>query len=434
MGTQESGGQKVSRRTALKWAAGGVVVVGAGGLIVARNVGGAATTQGLEGYKCAGAHQLLLLTNEWNSIIDNAAGRAAAVLGLPYQATNFDKDDTVALTQAQSAVAAGQSLFLTNSADGSSLPGITTAAAENGGYLVNVGSAVPWVTPLDIGDAYTQQFTAREDIGFFEAVKEALSQSVEKFGDDVTILHVTGSPGSFDDARRSDSVTRAVAAYPGARILGSLPGNWSSEDGQKATEDLIARYGVPNLIVAQNDGSLTGVLAALKGLNITAGEDVLTVGVDGATDILRAIQEGTVAATAFQSPTYFGVQAMARLFDALNGHQFTAPERLVGFAGITVTKENVDGVLARYVDNENLPFDPKLLSHVISGDQWDPQAPLAPLKIDEFYASQPKPAGYQLPAAYTASIESGEFDRVTQQYTDAYRLKLDDFDYLGVQG
>ncbi|MGH3641163.1 MAG: sugar ABC transporter substrate-binding protein [Mycobacterium sp.] len=424
----------MSRRTLIKAGAAGVVVVGAGGLIVARNVGGEAKTAGVDGDKSAGAHQLLLLTNEWNSIIDDAAGRAAKILGLPYRSTNFDKDDTVALTQAQSAVAAGQSLFLTNSADGSSLPGITAAAAQNGGSLVNVGSSVPWVTPLDIGNAYTQQFTAREDIGFHEAVKEALRQAVAKFGEKLTILHVTGSPGSFDDARRSDSVNRAVAEFPGARVLGSLPGNWASEDGQKATEDLIARYGVPNVIVAQNDGSLTGVLAALKGLNIAAGQQVLTVGVDGATDILRAIKEGTVAATAFQSPTYFGVQAMARLFDALNGYDFQAPERLVGFAGITVTKGNVDGVLARYVDNENLPFDPKLLSHVISGDKWDPQAPLAPLKIDEFYASQPKPAGYQLPAAYTESIKSGAFDEITQQYAKAYRLKLDDFGYQGVQG
>ena len=384
--------------------------------------------------KTAPLHQLLLLSNEWNTIINDAARRAATILGLPYQSTTFNLNDAVALTQAQSAAAAGAKLFLINSVDGSGLRPIADTAARSGGFVVNVGSNLPWTSPFDDGPAYTQAFATREDVGFYEAVRYTIGLVVKKTGPHAKLLHITGPKGAFVDNLRTASVRRAVADYPGVSIVGSLPGNWSAEDGQKATEDLISRLGMPDGIIAQNDGSLTGVLAALRGLGIEAGTQVLCCGVDGATDILRAIARGHVAATAFQSPAYHGIQAVARLYDALNGYQPSAPERFVGFAGLLVTRDNVGGVLKRYVDNPNLPFDPRRLSHVVSGDHWDPQAPLVPLHYETYYADAGllKPANWQPPAPYAASLRSGEFDRVTERYTAAYRLKLDDFGYAGV--
>jgi simple sugar transport system substrate-binding protein len=386
-------------------------------------------------YKTATFHQLLLLSNEWCTIINDAAQRAATVLGLPYRSTNFKLNDAVALTQAQSAAAAGSRLFLTNSVDGSSLKRISATLSDVDGHLVNVGSNLPWSSPIDAGPSFTQGFIAREDIGFYESVKYMLGEATKKFGGDLKILHVTAVKGAFVDNLRTNAVVHAVKEFPGAKIVGSLPGNWNAEDGQKATEDLISRHGIPNCIVAQNDGELTGVLAALRGLGIQAGEQVLTCGIDGSTDILRAIKSGKVASTCFQSPAYHGIQAAARLFDALNGYKPSAPERFVGFTGVLVTKDNVDGVLKRYVDNKNLPFDPKLLSHVISGDKWDPQAPLVPIKYEEYYASAglEKPAGYVGPEAYVQSIQSGEFDEVTKRYEAANKLKIDDFSYSGIQ-
>ncbi|KAA3522370.1 sugar ABC transporter substrate-binding protein [Agrobacterium vitis] len=392
-----------------------------------------------QSYTTAPLHQLLLLSNEWNTIINDAAKRAAAILGLPYSSTTFNLNDGTAVTQAQSAAAAGAKLFLIVSADGSSLKRIARTAQEGGGYVVNVGNNIPWTSPIDAGSGFAQAIVAREDGNgggnMYEAVKYTIGLAVEKFGPNAKFLHITGSKGSSYDNLRTAAVKRALAEFPGVTITGSLPGNWSAEEGQKATEDLIARHGVPNGIIAQNDGSLTGVLAALRGLKIEAGEEVLTVGADGATDIFRAIKAGKVAATAFQSPAYYGVQAVARLFDALNGYEASAPERFVGFNGLLVTKDNVDGVLARYVDNPNLPFDPKLLSHVISGDKWDPQAPLAPIKNDDYFTATgiDKPVDYRPQADYAKSIETGEFDAVTKRYADAYKLKLDDFSFKGIK-
>lgn len=391
-----------------------------------------------QSFNSAPVYQLLLLSNEWNTIINDAAKRAARILGLPYNSATFNLNDGTAINQAQSAAVTGSKLFIIVSADGSGIRQIAKTAHDSGGYLVNVGNNIPWTSPIDAGPGMAQSIIAREDIGggnMYEAVKYTLGVAVKKFGPNAKFLHVTGSKGSIYDNLRTAAVRRALAEFPGVSIIGTLPGNWGADDGQKATEALISRYGVPNGIISQNDGSLTGVLAALRGLKIEAGEEVLTVGADGSTDILRAIKAGKVVATAFQSPAYYGIQAVARLFDALNGYQSSAPERFVGFNGLLVTKDNVDGVLSRYVDNPNLPFDPRLLSHVISGEKWDPQAPLAPVDYEDYFSATgiDKPSDYQAPSDYLKSIESGEFEAVQKRYENAYKLKLDNFDYKGIK-
>lgn len=391
-----------------------------------------------QSFATAPVHQFLLANIEWCTIINDAAKRAAGVLGLPYSSTNFNMNDGTAVTQAQSAAATGAKLFLVVSADGSSIKRIARTAEETGGYVVNVGNNIPWSSPIDAGPSMAQAIVAREADGLgniYEAVRYTVGLAVKKFGPNAKFLHITGSKGASNDNLRTAEVNRAVAEFPGVTIVGSRPGNWNAEDGQKATEDLIARYGVPNGIIAQNDGSLVGVLAALRGLKIEAGEEVLTVGAEGTTEILKAIKAGKVVATAFQPPAYYGILAVARLFDALNGFKASAPERFVGFSGLLATKDNVDGILARYVDNPNLPFDPRLLSHVISGDKWDPQAPLAPIDYEQYFTAtgSKKAADYQPPAEYAKSIASGEFEAVTKRYENAYKLKLDDFGFKGVK-
>lgn len=423
-----SRGSQLSRRQAIQL-----------GAAAASAIGFAGSPALAQGFKTAPVDQLLLLSNEWNTTINDAAKRAAQILSLPYSSTTFNLNDGTAIGQAQSAAAAGSKLFIIVSADGSGIRPIAKAAHNSGGYLVNVGNNIPWTSPIDFGPGMAQAIVAREESlssgSMYSAVKYMIGETVKRFGPNAKFLHITGAKGSLYDNFRTSAVNRALAEFPGVKLVGSLPGNWSAEDGQKATEDLISRYGVANGIIAQNDGSLTGVLAALRGLNLKAGKDVLTVGADGQTNILRAIKEGKVAATAFQSPAYYGVQAVARLFDALNGYQASAPERFVGFTGLLVTKDNVDGVIARYVDNKNLPFDPRLLSHVISGDKWDPQAALLPLNYDAYFSASgaPKPSGYKAPAEYVKAVESGEFDTVKKLYEAAYKLKLDDFTYKGVE-
>ena len=158
-------------------------------------------------------------------------------------------------------------------------------------------------------------------------------------------------------------------------MVGQLPGNFNREDSLKATEDLLSRYRNVVGVVAQNDDVAQGVIAALRTAGLKPGKDVLVVGADGTTEGATAIKNGQQLATSANSPAYFGAYFTARLFDVTHGWQPRAAERLLYWRSVTTTKDNVDGYLERYVNNNGVePFDYRLLFKVLHPTDWDPQA------------------------------------------------------------
>ena len=106
----------------------------------------------------------------------------------------------------------------------------------------------------------------------------------------------------------------------------------------------------------------------------------------------------------------------------------------MSWRSVTMTKSNVDAYLARYVNNGEVPpFDYKKLSKTEHPNDWDPQAEVFPMDIDLEWGGIPKPAGWNYPAEYTKSRESGEAkgarricgslqDRLFRSVTDEEKL------------
>ena len=427
----------LTRRRLLRIAGAGALTVGAGGVLAAcggSSSSGVKAAATVAGVKTGKVHNLVLLSNEWNTVMTDAAQRTAKILGLEYSESNFNLDETVALDQAESAIAAGAQMIVIQGADGSGIPQLGRLCESKGVFLSNMNATAPWYSPIDAGSHFTWFFTQADWTGFYESTKLALKTAVDANGGKATVLHVAGLPGSGIDAIRTAAVKRAVADTPGATLKGSLPSDWSAEGGQKVTEDLISRYGLPNAIVSQNDGQLTGVLAALRGQGKEPGKDVVVCGCDGATDILKEVDAGGVTSTSFSSPAYFGVGSVVRVFDAFNGYQAKPTERQMAFNGVTVTKDNAAALIKRYVDSDALPFDPTLMSRTTAKGKWDPQVQLTSLDVDAYFADTgaKRPAGYKAPAAYAKAEASGQAKAVDAEYAKAYRTKLDDGTFKGV--
>ena len=58
-------------------------------------------------------------------------------------------------------------------------------------------------------------------------------------------------------------------------------------------------------------------------------------------------------------------------------------------------------------------------------DDWDPQADVFPLDIDHNWAGVPKPEGWDYPKPYTDARSNGEWEAVTAEYQEHYRIKFD---------
>lgn len=211
--------------------------------------------------------------------------------------------------------------------------------------------------------------------------------------------------------------------FPKTHLVGQLPGNFNREDSAKATEDLLARYKNVVGVVAQNDDVAQGVIAALRGTGLQPGKDVLVVGADGTTEGATAIKNGQQLATSANIPAFFGAMFAARLFDVTHGWKPRPTERMLYWRSVTTTKDNVDTYLERYVHNDGVePFDYRLMSKVLHPTDWDPQGEVFPLDIDLEWAGIPKPQGWTYPKAYLEAKTNGEWDAVTKEYKQHYRI------------
>ena len=192
-------------------------------------------------------------------------------------------------------------------------------------------------------------------------------------------------------------------------------------------EALIARHPKIVGVIAQNDDVADGCMAALRAATIRPGSDVFLAGADGTTHGAEAIQQGTLLATSANVPAYMGALLSTRLYDVLHGWKPRAAERMMSWRSVTMTKANVDAYLTRYVKNGDVaPFDYRRMSKVLHPTDWDPQAELFPMDIDVEWGGIPKPQGWNYPADYVKSRESGEAKAVREEYAAHNKVKFFD--------
>ena len=96
---------------------------------------------------------------------------------------------------------------------------------------------------------------------------------------------------------------------------------------------------------------------------------------------------------------------------------------MLSWRSVAMTSANVDAYLSRYVNNGGVdPFDYKLMSKVLHANDWDLQAEVFPMDIDLEWGGIAKPAGWDYPAAYKQSRDSGEAQKVKEEYAAHYKI------------
>ncbi|WP_186292028.1 sugar ABC transporter substrate-binding protein [Ancylobacter moscoviensis] len=363
--------------------------------------------------------------NEWNTTFDRTAKTAAAEFGIAYTSLDSQFDAQRQLNQFEQQVAGNVGSVIFNLADGSAIKGLANTAKENKIYIANIWDSLPWFTPFDASEYYTMFAVSEEVRAHREVTEKLLAAVTERFGGG-NIIGVTGSKGSLLELQRNRGRDQAFAKYPKTRLVDELPGLWNREDALRVTEDLLTRNKDVVGIVTQDDDIALGSIAALNAAGLVPGKDVLVVGASGTGLGSKAIQSGTYLATSGNAPAFGAALFTARLYDVTHGWQPRASERLLNWSTVTLTRDNIDGWIARYVDNGDVePFDYKRMSKVLHPDDWDPQAEVFPMDIDNNFHGTPKPPGWTYPAAYIAARDQGEHEKVAAEYAAHYKIKYD---------
>lgn len=121
-------------------------------------------------------------------------------------------------------------------------------------------------------------------------------------------------------------------------------GNWTISGGLKAMEDILVAHPDINVLVAENDAMALGAMKAIG--ESGKGKNIVVVGFDGQKDALERITQGTMGATARNSPAELGKLVVQSVVKYLNGDKHLS--RVSHTESVLIT-----------ADNAKQYFDPK---------------------------------------------------------------------------
>ncbi|WNO54095.1 sugar ABC transporter substrate-binding protein [Stakelama saccharophila] len=153
-------------------------------------------------------------------------------------------------------------------------------------------------------------------------------------GEIANIAIIEGAAG-FPEVEQRARGFRAALDGAGARyrIIASQPGNWTSEGGEAACQNILAAHPDIDLFFNEADDMVIGCARAVR----AAGANARLVGVGGSKLAVASIKAGAVDGTVCFKPEALG----ALVFRALHDGEETADGRFLTYPIPAVTQANV---------------------------------------------------------------------------------------------
>ncbi|GAB2461935.1 sugar ABC transporter substrate-binding protein [Jatrophihabitans fulvus] len=341
--------------------------------------------------------QVTTLSNDFFVAFDEGGKQAMAALGVGVASLEDQGNVSTALSQVGNVrTSSGKSIFGTPATEAQAAA-VTKLCQSSGILYASSYTAPAWYTPAD-ADKWVR-FMTPPSVKIAKATAEAL---FKKVGGQGTVIHVPGQKGSSADDQRTLGLNQALKAFPDIKIVTASPGNWTAEDARKSFANVLPQVRDFVGVFAQNDSEAAGVIAVLDAQNI---KGKIVTGFDGNKQNVQYIADGKQYLT---SATIGGLTAGilgVTCFDALNGVDFSLPERFVSQGALLVDPDNASQVL-RSVYAAKLPFDWQRMSRALHPKDWDPQTLLNPIDPKEYYAGVPQ-KDYKLNSAWDSADISG---------------------------
>jgi ABC-type sugar transport system substrate-binding protein len=162
----------------------------------------------------------------------------------------------------------------------------------------------------------------------------------KQFPNGATIVNLQGIPGDRNANDRNAGVHKALDAKPGLyKFVAEQTARFSRDQGLAVTEDLLTGLPQPPaVIIAANDDSALGAAQAIEARGLKG--KVAIFGYDGSTDALKAVRDGSLAATVDQFPGKQGRIAVRTLVDYIRTGAKPAESNIL-IAPIAITKDNL---------------------------------------------------------------------------------------------
>ncbi|MDY7087462.1 MAG: substrate-binding domain-containing protein [Actinomycetota bacterium] len=152
---------------------------------------------------------------------------------------------------------------------------------------------------------------------FAEQGKRAADEMAKAMGNKGKVAILLGSPGNNVTTLRTSGFKDQIAKIaPDIQVVFEQTGNFSREEGQKVTEQLLQSNPDINGIYGENDEMALGAVTALKSAGKKAG-DVKVVSIDGTKGAVQAIVDGWATAVIESNPRFgpLAFETATKFFD-----------------------------------------------------------------------------------------------------------------------
>ncbi|WP_246849487.1 substrate-binding domain-containing protein [Rubellimicrobium arenae] len=277
-----------------------------------------------------------------------ATARATAeAAGCQVRSADGQNDMVKQIADIEDMVASGINVLIVNPRDAQGLIPAVNAASAAGVHVVAIDST------LDPSANFITQIQSSNSANG-QLVGEWLAKQLN--GEPARIALISGSQGNLVGRERRLGVLTGLMdamltnqGHAEVTVLGQGWGNWSTEGGLTAMEDLLTAHPDINVVLGENDSMVLGARQALEAAG-RLGEVTLVAAADGQKEAYDLIQKGEYGATGLNNPNEIARRAVEIGLQALNGELPEDTPKLIYTDPAVITQENV----ADYMDPNSL--------------------------------------------------------------------------------
>ncbi|QQF03781.1 substrate-binding domain-containing protein [Sinorhizobium meliloti] len=267
-----------------------------------------------------------------------AVEKAAKDQGCEITTADSQNDFSKQIKDVEDMIAKGIDILILNPRDQEALVPAADAATKAGVKVVVMDSTL---NPK--ANVVTQVRSSNEENG--RLVGDWIAKKMK--GTPIKMLLLSGNQGNPGGLDRRMGVIKGIVegqlVNEGAvnlQILGQGWGDWATDGGLKAAEDLFQAHPDANLVVGENDSMVLGAVQAAK----AAGLDgiLFAAAADGQREALEMVKEGTYGATGLNDPDLVGRTAFDIAYKAFKGELPADFPKLHLTPADVISADNVD--------------------------------------------------------------------------------------------
>lgn len=145
---------------------------------------------------------------------------------------------------------------------------------------------------------------------------------VDQVGENASTLQLEGVPGASATNERGEGFTNV--AETSLNVLDSQTANFDRAEGLTVMENMLQGNSDVQAVFAQNDEMALGAIEAIKGAGLS--NQITVVSFDGTEGGIKAVEDGSLAATIAQQPDEMGRLALQAAYDFYAGQEI--PEKI----------------------------------------------------------------------------------------------------------